>query len=79
MLQPKQRAQPAVGDVRRAISNNPLLQQFQGLGQGFERADSRFHKKCVKDRLPSIFAGRLYLLQTHPLGQKPWNTTYWRW
>ena len=24
--------------------------------------------------LPSIFAERLYLLQTHPPGQKPWNT-----
>ena len=40
-----------------------------------ERGDSRFHKKSVKDRLPSIFAGSLYLLWTHPLGQKPWNTT----
>ena len=38
-----------------------------------------FAKKSFKDRSPSIFAGRLYLLQTHPLGQKPWNTTYWCW
>ena len=36
-----------------------------------ERGDSRFHKKSVKDHLPSIFAGSLYLLWTHPLGQKP--------
>ena len=52
---------------------------FKTLGKVFERGDSRFHKKFVKDRLPSIFAGRLYLLQTHPPGQKPWNTTHWRW
>ena len=33
--------------------------------------ERRFHKKSIKDRLPSIFAGRLYLLQTHLLGQNP--------
>ena len=69
----------AVGNGCRAISKNSLLQEFQGWGQGFERGDRHFHKKCVKDRLPSIFAWRLYLLQTHPLAQKPWNTICWRW
>ena len=53
----------------------PFAPRISRLGQGFERVDSRFHKKSVKDRLPSIFAGRLYLLQTHSLGQKLLNTT----
>ena len=47
--------------------------------KNFKVEGKAFHKKSVKARSLPIFAGRLYLLQTHPLGQKPWNTTYWRW
>ena len=38
----------AFGDGCRAISKNPLLQEFQGWGQGFERGDSRFHKEICQ-------------------------------
>ena len=52
--------------------------QNKGLSWAVGDGYRAIHKKSVKDRLLPIFAGRLYLLQTHPLGQKPWNTTYWR-
>ena len=63
----------AVRDGCRTISKNPLLQECQGRGQGFERGDSRFHKKSVKDRLyyhPSLLEGytscRLIPLDKNP-------------
>ena len=45
--------------------------QNKGLSWAVGDGYRAIHKKSVKDRLLPIFAGRLYLLQTHPLGQNP--------
>ena len=58
-------AGPSGMDAELYNSENPLLQEFQGLQQGLERGDCRFHKKSPKDCLSLIFAGRLYLQQIH--------------
>ena len=47
---------------------------FKAEGKVLREEIAFFTLNLKKDRLPSIFAERLYLLQTHPPGQKPWNT-----
>ena len=47
---------------------------FKAEGKVLREQIAVFTLNLKKDRLPSIFAERLYLLQTHPPGQKPWNT-----